>query len=163
MRIRTARLDDVEAITEYYMRAWQANLAHLFTPGALDVIPESMQQERRETFAMWFAERNRHRTRVAVDDDDRPVGHVTVIADELLHLFIDPQRQGGGVGTALLATGEQLIAEAGHERARLMTLVGNDAAVAFYERHGWSVTGHRVDEVYFGEAQVEQELAKPFR
>ena len=45
-------------------------------------------------------------------------------------------------------------------RDSLMTLVGNDAAVAFYERHGWSVTGHRVDETYFGEPQTEQELAK---
>jgi GNAT superfamily N-acetyltransferase len=160
VELRPPTLADVETVTGYYFGAWQSNLAHLFAPGALDAIPDDVRAERRATFAKWFGETDGHRSFVAVDEDDLPLGHVTVIGDELLHLFIDPASQGGGVGKALLTAGERMIAEAGHRRARLMTLVGNDAAVAFYERHGWSVTGHRVDETYFGEPQAEQELAK---
>lgn len=161
MELRTPTIDEAGAVADYYFRAWQSNLAHLFSPGALDQIPEPARVDRVATFERWFAGTDGHRSLVATGNDGDPVGHVTVIGDELLHLFIDPARQGGGVGTTLLVAGERMIAEAGHARARLMTLVGNDAAVAFYERHGWLVSGHRVDEVYFGEPQVEQELTKP--
>lgn len=161
VELRAATLADVEVVTDYYFRAWRSNLAHLFAPGALDEIPDKLWTERSAIFARWFGGHDGHRSLVAVSGDGgAPFGHVTVVDDELLHLFIDPGRQGGGVGTALLDAGEQMIADAGYERARLMTLVGNDAAVAFYARHGWSVTGYQVSDTYFGEPQVEQELAK---
>ena len=53
---------------------------------------------------------------VAVTADDMPVGHVTVQGNELVHLFIDPEHQGGGMGRRLLAAGEDLLAADGHPR-----------------------------------------------
>jgi len=162
LQLRPPTPADVARVADYYFRAWQSNLAHLFTPGALDEIPEALVVERRTIFATWFGGADGHRSVLAVGSDDGvPFGHVTVIGDELLHLFIDPAAQGGGAGKALLTAGEEMIASDGHARARLMTLVGNDAAVAFYARHGWSATGHQVIATYFGERQVEQELTKP--
>ena len=157
MEMRPARLDDVDAVTDYYFRSWQVNLAHLFPPGALDSLPSTDVAARRATFMNWFGESSSHRTVVVADPG--PVGHVTVSGDELVHLFIDPDAQGGGIGRRLLAEGERIIA-ADHRRARLMTLVGNDRAVVFYSKHGWELSGHTVASSYLGHDQVEQELTK---
>ena len=49
-----------------------------------------------------------------------------------------PERWGMGLGRALLATSEALLADMGFIRAMLWVLEGNDRARAFYQRQGWS-------------------------
>jgi len=52
-------------------------------------------------------------------------------------LWVAPDRRGGGVGAALLAAAEDLLADRGAERVRLEVLAANDGAARFYEREGY--------------------------
>ncbi len=46
-----------------------------------------------------------------------------------------------GAGHALLDAAEQRMIDAGHTRAYLWVLDGNDRADGFYARHGWELDG----------------------
>lgn len=53
-------------------------------------------------------------------------------------MAVDAGRQGGGVGGQLLAAAVERLAAAG---AEVLWADGRDAALPFYERHGWKVQG----------------------
>ena len=78
-------------------------------------------------------------------DVQRLVGHVALLPGWLDHLYVDPERQGLGIGSRLvqLAQGEQA-------ELRLYTFQANVRARALYERHGFIVEeltdGSRNDE-----------------
>jgi len=57
---------------------------------------------------------------------------------ELHAIYVDPPAQGAGVGTRLLAAGEDELRAQGYGRALLCVFVRNELARAFYERHGWA-------------------------
>jgi GNAT superfamily N-acetyltransferase len=60
------------------------------------------------------------------------------VAWRLRGMAVDPGRQGGGVGGLLLAAAVDRLSAAG---AEVLWADGRDAALAFYERHGWQVEG----------------------
>ncbi len=57
---------------------------------------------------------------------------------ELYAIFVDPAAQGAGLGTALLAEGEQAIRQVGWSRATLRVFVPNGMARTMVERQGWT-------------------------
>ncbi len=59
--------------------------------------------------------------------------------DNITDLWIDPEHQGKGAGTLLLATMERHIAEAGFTESVLETHAKNEPAIGFYERYGYRV------------------------
>lgn len=66
------------------------------------------------------------------------VGFVAFTSEELAWLYVDPGLYGRGIGTALIrAALDETQAPLGAE-----VLAGNDAAVALYEKNGFTVTGH---------------------
>lgn len=87
---------------------------------------------------LWVAEQDGHR-----------VGFASVLEnDNFLHnLFIDPQYQGRGAGSALLETVQARFTSTG----ALKCLVRNENAVAFYQRHGWQIeaTGEGPEGEYY--------------
>lgn len=52
-----------------------------------------------------------------------------------------PSRQGGGVGSAVLAEVERLAVEAGCHRMRMTVLSARTELIAYYERRGYRRTG----------------------
>ena len=92
-----------------------------------------------ETFLAWLRDGSDFVTTVA-DLDGTAVGHVTINGNELVHLFVDPDHQGLGLGRMLLAAGEEMLAAAGHIVVELHTMVGNAPAIELYESAGWIVT-----------------------
>jgi len=74
--------------------------------------------------------------------DGQPVGRlVTAVTGdvlEVLDLAVVPERQGGGVGRAVLAACQARVAAAGSGRVRLAVAVGNPAA-RLYARLGFVV------------------------
>ncbi len=56
-------------------------------------------------------------------------------------IYADPSAWSTGAGRALLVAAEQRITEAGHDRAYLWVLDGNERADAFYARHCWLEDG----------------------
>jgi ribosomal protein S18 acetylase RimI-like enzyme len=57
------------------------------------------------------------------------------------YLAVDPARQRGGLGRALMAEAERVLRAAGCPKINLQVRPDNRAAVAFYERLGFSVEG----------------------
>jgi ribosomal protein S18 acetylase RimI-like enzyme len=62
-------------------------------------------------------------------------------------LFIAPSERGRGVGERLLVDAETRMRETEVKEAYLYVALGNDGAVRFYERHGWTDVG-KVDKVF---------------
>ncbi|MFF2493876.1 acetyltransferase [Agromyces sp. NPDC058064] len=68
--------------------------------------------------------------------DGEPVGFAGTLDGGLEMLFVNADRRGGGIGSALLA---HAIAE--HGVTRVDVNEQNDAATGFYLRHGFEVAG----------------------
>ena len=107
----------------------------------------------------WFLPESELETLVAVVDGV-PIGHVTVSGHQLVHLFVEPNHQKMGLGRRLLALGEAMIAAGGHTDFELHTRVENLAAIAFYEKAGWTVTDRVIHTVEHGISYDERVLTK---
>ncbi len=62
-------------------------------------------------------------------------------AAELKRMFVDPERRGAGIGTALVAFLEAEAVSRGASVARLETGIHQHAAIALYERAGYAMRG----------------------
>jgi ribosomal protein S18 acetylase RimI-like enzyme len=154
--LRTATSADAAAVEGYHHRCFTTTYAAQVRAGEL--VPPDRASTRRQ-LAGWFAPGSDCSTRVAVADGT-PVGHVTTSGHRLVHLFVDPDHQGTGLGRHLLALGEAEIAAGGHRDAELHTRVENLPAIAFYERAGWTVTDRVIRTVEHGIAYDERVLVK---
>lgn len=73
---------------------------------------------------------------LAVTNIDRVIAFCGVKSGEIFALFVHPDFQGRGLGTALLQRGEQR-AIAQHSGVEMFPLSATLSAVSFYERHGY--------------------------
>jgi len=154
--LRRARPEDADAVEDYHHRCFVATYRRQIDAGEFDP-PD--RNGTREQLHGWFQPGSAFRTWVAVHDDP-PVGHVTVFDHHLVHLFVDPDHQGRGLGRRLLAHGEELLEAAGHTALELKARVENVDAIAFYEHAGWTVTDRLVRTVEHGIAYDERILVK---
>jgi ribosomal protein S18 acetylase RimI-like enzyme len=60
-------------------------------------------------------------------------------------MMVDADRHREGIGSRLLTHTEAVLAKRGVVRARLETFDGNEQAIRFYRKHGWSETGRAPD------------------
>ncbi|GAB7019233.1 N-acetyltransferase family protein [Halostagnicola bangensis] len=111
-----------------------------------------------ETVAEWYSDEALERALsrpgtaflVAVVDDDL-VGftHGVVEGDEgdILRLYVHPDHQRDGVGTALHERLRANLEDFNMNRMRAMDLAGNEGAQAFYESQGFEQTGEGEVEI----------------
>lgn len=124
MRLRQARSNDAQAVTEVWLKARRA---------AAPFIPEPIHSGA-EVFA-WIAEvvLPTHQTWVAVDDMGRIAAMMSLLPGWIEQLYVDPAYQSHGVGSLLL----QRAKERSPKGLELWTFVSNTGAGRFYERHGF--------------------------
>ena len=131
--VRKATADDVETVARIWHAGWiDGHLGHV-PPGLVRYRDNQEQfasraQARLEN--MWVAQ-----------STGRPVGFVVVKADEIEQLFVESAARGSGVAAMLLRRGEAEIRGAGHRRAWLAVVAGNQRARSFYAREGWRDSG----------------------
>ena len=147
---------DAETIARYHHRCWLAAFAPLLAPGAVEAMDPWGKLDR---LRQWFTPGS-GLTTVVADLDGRAIGHTTVSGNELVHLFVDPDHWGRGLGRALLDVGEGLLTAAGHREAELHTIVGNEPALVLYRSAGWVVTDRLVHNDWDGVAYDEHVLVK---
>jgi GNAT superfamily N-acetyltransferase len=130
--IRKATTDDVGDVARIWHSGWN--------DGHLGHVPRELLPFRREED---FVSRvpDRLETMWVAESQGTVVGFVVVRVDEIEQLFVDRRARGTGVATVLLRTGESEIRKAGHRRAWLAVVAGNDRARAFYAREGWRDSG----------------------
>lgn len=74
--------------------------------------------------------------------DDTVLGFFSLQQNVLAALFVDPDHQGEGIGSALLEHAKSL-----ESRLELSVYSMNSRAVAFYERHGFRTMDERFDDM----------------
>ncbi len=154
--IRPGVPDDAEAIAAYHHRCSIAAFSDIVAAGTFDDLDP---RRRVPTFTEWLGPQSEMTVRVAVVDDVA-VGHVAVEGNEIVHLFIDPDHSGRGLGRRLLAVGEELIRDAGHDTLELHTIVGNTPAIRLYESAGWVVTDRLIHNEHEGLVYDEHVMIK---
>lgn len=146
--IREAVVDDAEEVAGVHVRSWQAAYRGLIDQKILDGLSIAdravswrgfVVEPLPTTLALLVAVRDG--TVVGWtsfgsgrDEDGRGDG-------EVYGIYADPAAWSTGIGHALLAAAEARLADAGHTRAYLWVLDGNDRADSFYSRHGWAADG----------------------
>ena len=154
--IRVATPADADAVAAYHLRCFTKTYSSQLLAGELEAPdPAGTRQQLHD----WFLPGSEFETRVAVVDGV-PIGHFTVSGHQLVHLFVEPGHQGMGLGRHLLAQAEAMIAAGGHRDLELHARVDNLAAIAFYEKAGWTVTDRLIHTVEHGISYDERILIK---
>lgn len=69
------------------------------------------------------------------------LGFISLVDDVLAAIFVSPERQGEGIGSALLEQAKRV-----RPQLQLTVYVANHASVAFYLCNGFEVTAQGLDE-----------------
>ncbi len=153
---RPAVPSDAALIAKYHHQCWQVAFKDLVAPGVVEKMDPWAKFGR---WRQWLEPDSEFSTQVA-DLKGNPIGHTTVAGNELVHLFIDPDHWGSGLGRSLLAIGEQMLANAGHREIELHTIVGNEPAIKLYQSAGWELTDRLIHNDHEGVIYDEHVLVK---
>ena len=156
IEIRPATPADVDAVADYHNRCFRQTYASSIDAG--EVHPPD-RDGMREQFRAFFSEGSPFPTQVAVIEG-APIGHVTTHEQHLVHLFVEPDHQGTGLGRRLLELGETAIAADGHAELELKVRVENHRAISFYERAGWTMTDRTAHTFEHGISYDEHVMVK---
>jgi ribosomal protein S18 acetylase RimI-like enzyme len=130
--VRKATPNDVAEAARIWHIGWN--------DGHLGHVPPELVRYRTEA---QFVSRARERVESmwVAESQGQIVGFVVVKDDEVEQLFVDREARGTGVAGMLLRKGEAEIRNAGHRRAWLAVVAGNQRARSFYSRLGWRDSG----------------------
>ena len=73
---------------------------------------------------------------VATDDSDTPIGFCSWSQGRIIGLYVAANRQGSGIGSALLAHGERALRGFGVTTSHIHASL---PAVGFYQSHGYAI------------------------
>ena len=131
--VRRARAGEGKALGAIGFAAWAASEFAVHDAGRVD---------RAELLADFEALGTEHPETILVAELEGRIAGWGAREDSneyISDIWVAPEFQGRGVGTALLAALEAEIAALGSPRAELETLAGNSRAIGFYERRGFVV------------------------
>jgi GNAT superfamily N-acetyltransferase len=149
LEVRTANIDEINALAEVWYHAWRD--AHA------EIVPESLVKLR-------TIDNFRERLPALLPDlrvigaAGRPLGFSITKDDELYQLFVSAEARGTGVAKALIAEVEQRLATNGVKIAWLACAVGNDRAARFYEKSGWHLARNFTSEIPVPDGIFELEV-----
>jgi ribosomal protein S18 acetylase RimI-like enzyme len=145
LTMRRAQPGDALDVAAVHIASWQVAYRGLVSSEFLDALDVDERASRYD-----FGERGPE-TWIATQDNV-VVGLLTLgrcrdgdhaDAGEVWGLYVAPTIWRSGIGTRLLAKGEELLAQRDHTEATLWVLEGNAQARHFYERAGWRFDGTR--------------------
>ena len=153
--IRAATRNDAAAIAEVHVASWRAGYAHVVPADVLS--SDEFAAERRGWWHDWrFHPTQRVAVATRTDDDHRIVGFAAYGPErerarghtgrgELYALYVHPDAWGDGSAGALIEHVDERLRAEGFADAVLWVLEDNPRARAFYERHGWTLSGITAD------------------
>ena len=157
--VRPSRPGDGEALARVHERGWAISHAPHADPGWVLGRPFAARAAEWEAYArgegapMWVAEDGGGvvgliAAGTARDADAAPG------TGEVYALYVDPDRQRAGIGTALLAVALDDLRSRGFTRATLWTFGVSAQSTAFYEKNGWRRDGAEKDDRGLGATEV---------
>lgn len=152
MLLRPGVVGDIDRLAALHVSVWRDTYRELAPKAAFDALNE---RHRREHWQQMLSRGSESFTVVA-EVDERLVGfgHASPATHaamgnvgEIVHLYVDRDSQGGGIGLAMFRSLFDFLREQGHPVVRLGVVDGNTNAISFYERQGGQRTGTYVDGV----------------
>ncbi|RBI62555.1 N-acetyltransferase [halophilic archaeon] len=133
MELRPATEADTEAIRRVALRAWRATYDDLLDEETIEETVDDWYAD--ETLASAFDSPGTAFVVATEDDDVVGFCHGVCQDDEgyVLRLYVDPDHQGRGIGTALHERLRDDLLDFNMRRMKAIVLAGNEAGNAFYE------------------------------
>lgn len=157
--IRDALPEDALAVARVHVRSWQAAYRGLLPQDYLDAL---RPEDRMAYYDFANQDAMAPATIVAVDGNTvkgfattGQAGADTPTTGELMALYVEPDAWGLGIGRRLIEEARTRLCRRGFSDALLWVLVGNERAVRFYRRDGWTTDDHRRTERVWG-VQVDE-------
>jgi GNAT superfamily N-acetyltransferase len=159
MSVRNAHNAEIDQLAKIWYDGWRdAHEQILPADLARDRTLESFKVRLREALA----------NVLVAGPPEEPTGFCIINGDELYQLYVSEQVRGAGVGAALVADAEALLAERGVRKAWLACAIGNERAARFYEKCGWRRVGNMISILQTTEGpfslevwRYEKVLARP--
>jgi ribosomal protein S18 acetylase RimI-like enzyme len=146
MDVRTATIDDVEAIRSVARASLGASYGHVLDEDVLDAAIDEWYDtdslgEDIDAETQLLAVAVEDGTLRGIAQSEHVEGRENIGYIDWLH--VEPDARGRGIGAQLLARVEQELLEQGVERLEGRVLTENDAGIEFYTEQGFSVAGER--------------------
>lgn len=160
MKLRQAEQGDVDAIMEIAENTWKDSYRDILSGDTIESVVER-----------WYSRENleeqveSHFFLVA-EEEGRVVGfaHATFMGSsaDLHRIYLDPEHQRSGIGTALYEKIEHLLEEKAVEKIELEVLAENRKGISFYEKHGFQEEREE-DVILEGEETRQKVMVKRLR
>lgn len=134
VEIRQAGKDDVDAIRAIAEKTWRDTYTDILSEDTIERVvkrwysPENLEEQVESPFFI-----------VADDSDVIGFAHATFMgrSAQLHRIYLDPDHQRSGIGTALYQEIERLLSEKAVERIELEVLAANEKGLEFYTGQGF--------------------------
>ncbi len=140
MTIRTATLDDLDAIAALHVASWRASYRGILPDAFLD---GPVEEDRASHWFELLEESACERVTLVAEGEGGLDGFVSAARSSddgfdayIEHIHIRPDRKGAGLGRRLLAALVERLLVMGCRSAYLLVFDANSEAIAFYERLG---------------------------
>ena len=147
--------DDLRQISRIYAQSWKSAYRGIVPQDYLDALPEDR----------WVKPLSQNPDHIWLGlDAALPVGTSTVGPardkamagwGELVSIYLLPEYQGKGIGTALFQKAVHSLQNCGYTNLYLWVLEENHAARRFYEKMGWKPNGDRLSATIGGKELIE--------
>ncbi|MEL6642072.1 MAG: GNAT family N-acetyltransferase [Pseudomonadota bacterium] len=143
--------DDFGALAALWHRGWQIGHADIVPAGLFKFryIAGFRTRIERDPTSFLIAERR-----------EAMVGFLRIVGAELDQFYVAPDQIGTGVAAPLMRAAEATLAARGVVQAHLIASVGNDRAVRFYEKNGWTNRGVEMAEVTAGDGTFSLDVIR---
>ena len=147
--------DDLRQVSRIYAQSWKSAYRGIVPQDYLDALPEDrwVKPLSRDVDCLWLA-----------FNGTLPVGAATfgpardkAMAGwgELVSIYLLPEYQGKGIGTALFQKAVHSLQNCGYTNLYLWVLEENHNARRFYEKMGWKPNGDRLSTLIGGKELTE--------
>ncbi|MGO1489121.1 MAG: GNAT family N-acetyltransferase [Arachnia sp.] len=159
VHIRTATIDDQDAIVEVFLECWRQSYAGLLPQFAIDAMTD------RRAASLWTDLLMEGPGTVCVAEDGHKVMGVTrfEILDGIgivQSLYVYPHAQGRGMGALLLKEARTSMGAGGAHILQLWVFADNAPSIGFYRRLGWLPDGHSRTQEEFGVPELRLTFQK---
>ena len=138
LKIRKAQADDLPKMQDIARRTIDKSYRSFLGDEGVDWFINSGESDR---------ELQKHIENCDVLLKNNAIVAFTIYFGDLIHLMmVNVSLHRTGIGSGLLAHSESQLFERGKSTIRLETFEGNNQAINFYKKNGWSVTGKQKDK-----------------